>query len=109
MNFLLDANLALGLAKALKRAGHEAAHVQDCGLLRATDRDIWKYAAKTWSIVVSKDADFAAMHMHAVRGSAVVWLRLGNAADDALIAAVVRALPEIAAAIAAGEGVVEVR
>lgn len=109
MNFLLDANLALGLAKALKRAGHEASHVSECGLLKAKDREIWDYAVKGGMVLVSKNGDYSVMRTRAHAGPAVVWSRLGNVVDDALIAAVVRALPEIAAAIAAGEGVVEVR
>ena len=105
MKFLLDAQLPPRLVKALKRAGHATEHVYDCGLLTATDRDIGKYAAKEKAVVITKDADFAAMSA----GSAVVWLRLGNVSNDVLIAAVMAALPEIIAAIEAGEGLVEVR
>jgi len=54
-------------------------------------------------------SDFAAMRTHAARGPAVVWLRPGNVTNDALIAAIVAALPEIAAAIKAGERLVEVQ
>jgi predicted nuclease of predicted toxin-antitoxin system len=57
----------------------------------------------------SKDADFAVLRLQAASGPAVVWLRLGNVGNDALIEAVLSALPEIVAAIEAGEGVVEVR
>ena len=107
MKFLLDAQLPPRLVKAIARAGHEAKHVYDCGLLTAKDRDIWKYAAK--AVVITKDADFAAMWMQAGRGPAVVWLRLGNVSNDVLIAALIAALPEIVAAVEAGEGLVEVR
>ena len=113
MKFLLDAQLPPRLVKALARAGHEALHVYECGLLTAKDRDIWKFAAKQRAVIVTKDADFAAMRAHAGRGPAVVWLRLGNVSNDvsndALIEALLSALPEIVAAIEAGEGIVEVR
>ena len=105
MKFLLDAQLPPRLTKTLKRAGHEAEHVYDCGLLTAADRDIGKYAAKEKAVVITKDADFAAM----AAGPAVVWLRLGNVSNDVLIAAVMAALPEIVAAVEAGEVLVEVR
>jgi predicted nuclease of predicted toxin-antitoxin system len=103
VKFLLDAQLPPRLTRALTRGG--ALHVTECGLLTATDRDIGKYAVKQKAVVITKDADFAAM----AAGPAVVWLRLGNVSNDVLIAAVMAALPEIVAAIEAGEGVVEVR
>jgi predicted nuclease of predicted toxin-antitoxin system len=109
VKFLLDAQLPPRLVKALKRGGHEAVHVWDCGLLTATDRAIWEYAARDGAAIITKDADFAAMRLHAGAGPAVIWLRLGNVTNDALIKAVVSALPEIVEAIATGEGLVEVR
>ncbi|MGA7675427.1 MAG: DUF5615 family PIN-like protein [Rhizomicrobium sp.] len=108
MKFLLDAQLPPRLAKALARKGREAKHVYACGLLTAKDRDIWRFAVKEGATIVTKDADFAAMRMHAPDGPPVVWLRLGNTGNDALEKALLSALPEIAVAIEAGEGVVEV-
>ena len=105
MKFLLDAQLPPRLTRALTRGGHVALHVYECGLLTATDRDIGKYAVKQKAVVITKDADFAAM----AAGPAVVWLRLGNVSNDVLIAAVMAALPQIVEAIEAGEGLVEVR
>lgn len=107
MKFLLDAQLPPKLSRALTRGGHVALHVYECGLLTATDREIWKYAAKQGAVVLTKDADFAALR--GARGPAVVWLRLGNVTNDALIAAVIGALPEIVTAIEAGEKLIEVR
>ncbi len=105
MKFLLDAQLPPRLTRALTRGGHVALHVFECGLLTAADCDIGKYAVKQKAVVITKDADFAAM----TAGPAVVWLRLGNVSNDALIAAVMAALPEIVAAVEAGEGLVEVQ
>lgn len=103
MKFLLDAQLPPRLVKALRRAGHEAVHVYECGLLTAPDRAIAKYAVKEKAVVIIKDADFATLE----HGPVVVWLRLGNVSNDALIAALMAALPEIVAALEAGEGLVE--
>ncbi len=108
MKFLLDAQLPPRLTKALTRAGHEAQHVYACGLLSANDRDIWRFAVQDGAALVTKDADFAAMRVHAQDGPPVVWLRLGNVSNDALEKALLRALSEIVAAIEAGEGVVEI-
>ena len=109
MKFLLDAQFPPRLVKALKGTGHTAEHVYDCGLLTAPDRDIWDYATRESAVVMTKDADFATMRMSAGTGPAVVWVRLGNISDDDLIKALVSALPEITAAITAGEHLVEVR
>lgn len=109
MKFLLDAQLPPRLAKAITRAGHEALHVHECGLLTAKDQDIWRFALKERAVIVTKDVDFAALRSHAGNDPAVVWLRLGNVTNDALIKALQSALPEIVAAIEAGEAVVEVR
>lgn len=122
MKFLIDAQLPPKLTRALTRGGHVALHVYECGLLTAKDSDIWKYASKQGAVVITKDADFAALagktgtgprsenaKTRAKRGPAVVWLRLGNVTNDALIKAVVGVLPQIIAAIEAGEDLVEVR
>ena len=105
MKFLLAAELPPRLAKAMVRKGHVAWHVTDCGMLSATDRDIWRFATQEGATLVTKDADFAALRTRAQGGPPVVWLRLGNAGNDALEKALLSALPQIAAA---GEGVVEV-
>jgi predicted nuclease of predicted toxin-antitoxin system len=103
VKFLLDAQLPPRLTRALTRGGHVALHVYECGLLTAPDRNIGKYAVKQKAVVITKDADFAAM------AAGPVWLRLGNVNNDVLIAAVMAALPEIVAAVKAGEGLVEAR
>ena len=106
MKFLLAAELPPRLAKAMVRKGHVAWHVYDCGLLASKDRDIWRFATAEGAAVITTDGDFAAMRAHAPGGPPVVWLRLGRVGYDALEKALLRALPQIAAA---KDGVVEVR
>jgi predicted nuclease of predicted toxin-antitoxin system len=108
VKFLLDAQLPPRLAKELARAGHEAKHVYECGLLTAKDRDIWQFATKEGTAIITKDSDFAAMRMRSPSGPAVVWLRLGNVSNDQLIKSLLSALPEIAEATNKGEPLVEV-
>jgi predicted nuclease of predicted toxin-antitoxin system len=105
VKFLLAAELPPRLAKAMVRKGHVAWHVADCGLLTAKDRDIRRFATQEGAALVTKDGDFAALRTRAQGGPPVVWLRLGNIANDALERALLSALPQIAAA---GEGVMEV-
>ena len=92
----------------LRRAGHEADHVFDLGMLTTTDIEIWRHAEKTGAVILTKDADFAAMRVHTQGGPAVVWLRLGNVTNVDLERALKAALPEIVAAILLGENLMEV-
>lgn len=92
----------------LRQAGHEAGHLYEIGMLAAPDRDIWRYAEEHGAAILTKDGDFAAMRMHAESGPVVVWLRFGNIANDVLIAALERTLPEIVEAIEAGERLIEI-
>jgi predicted nuclease of predicted toxin-antitoxin system len=103
VKFLLAAELPPRLAKAMVRKGHVAWHVTDCGMLSAKDRDIWRFAAQEGAAVVTKDGDFAALRAQATDGPPVVWLRLGNIANDALEKALLSALPQIAAGEGGGE------
>jgi predicted nuclease of predicted toxin-antitoxin system len=109
LRFLVDAQLPPRLANALARAGHEARHVENCGLRTAKDRDIWRYAAEAGAVIVTKDEDFAAMRMSAVDGPAVVWLRVGNIGNERLERILLAALDEIVGAVEAGDMLIEVR
>ena len=108
MRFLIDAQLPPALASQLTAAGHQAEHVNDIGQGEATDADIWSYANKTQSVIISKDGDFAGLAQSEQLGTQVVWIRLGNASNKALWAALEPLLPEIVAALAADERVIEI-
>jgi predicted nuclease of predicted toxin-antitoxin system len=56
--FLVDAQLPLSLAEALRRGGYQAVHVADLGLLTATDRQIWDEAVSRSAVLTTKDRDF---------------------------------------------------
>jgi predicted nuclease of predicted toxin-antitoxin system len=78
VRFLVDAQLPPALARLLIELGHEAQHVGDLDLLRASDRDIWHRASDRDAILITKDADFVTLR--AIRGSgpAIVWMRIGK-------------------------------
>ena len=58
MKFLIDQNLSPELAALLVAAGHDAVHVRERGLQRATDEVVLDAAASEERVLVSGDTDF---------------------------------------------------
>ena len=56
MRFLIDAQLPAALARWLVAAGHEAEHVDRCGLGARLDAEIWRYAQQVKAAILTKDA-----------------------------------------------------
>jgi predicted nuclease of predicted toxin-antitoxin system len=79
MRFLVDANLSPRVATRLCDGGYEADHVQDHGLLNASDETILRNAFDSSYIIVSADSDFATML--ALTGMASPSLILLRSAD----------------------------
>jgi predicted nuclease of predicted toxin-antitoxin system len=76
VRFLLDANLSPKLVTALAAAGHASRHVDEIGLLRASDVTIFDRAAADGDVLITADVDFT--NLLAARGSSrpsVVLLR----------------------------------
>jgi len=93
------------LVRALKESGHEADHCYAIGLAAATDMDVWNYASQHDALIVTKDADFAAL-ASARTGPAVIHVRLGNSSNKALMTRFFAELPEILKLIDLGHRVV---
>ncbi len=108
MRFLVDAQLPPVLARWLAAQGHEAAHVGDLGMQAASDAAIWDHALASSSAIVTKDEDFAQRKVLADHGPVVVWIRLPNTRRRDLLAWFATVLPEILAAMARGETLIEV-
>ena len=85
MKILIDAQLPPGLKLLLVEAGHQAHHVVDVGLRAATDAQVWEYAVREGSAILTKDEDFAARRLREPHGPTVIWLRVGNCSRAALI------------------------
>jgi predicted nuclease of predicted toxin-antitoxin system len=85
VNFLVDAQLPPALALWLVQQGHTAAHVEDLGLRKAEDTEIWQYALRTGALIITKDEDFAERTARTTTGPIIVWLRIGNATNRALM------------------------
>lgn len=108
MRFLIDAQLPPGLARWLTAEGYPSDHVNDLGIGPATDSRIEAEARRLGAVIWSKDVDFA--ERARVRpGLQVVWLRLGNTTNAALRAQLAPRLETVAAALAAGETLIEIR
>ena len=109
MRFVVDAQLPPGLAERLSNAGHDARHLY--GLLppEATDVEVAMAANEREAVLVSKDEDFAELSRRGVLAVPLLWIRLGNITNTALWTKLAPLLPQIEAAFAAGEKIVEVR
>lgn len=108
MRFIIDAQLPPSLADRLRKAGHEAEHVNLIGFGSASDRRIWSYARSKRAVIVTKDQDFADLARSGQRGAAVVWVRIGNTTSRALWQALEPVLQEILDGLTRGEKLIEV-
>ncbi len=78
MRLLFDQNLSPRLVRLLSNVYPECSHVQELGLDRSTDTEVWNYAAERGYTIVSKDADFHQRSLLLGAPPKVVWIRLGN-------------------------------
>jgi len=61
VRFLDDENLPRRFAEMLRAAGHDASHVAERNLAGATDESVIALAVEERAVLVTDDADFAAM------------------------------------------------
>ena len=109
MNFLVDNQLPTALAHFLTSSGHASQHVLDAALDAAKDTPVWDYAKTHGLIVVSKDEDFFHLAPRPNETGGLLWVRLGNCRNDALLAAFQSELPNIEQAFDSGQRIVELR
>jgi predicted nuclease of predicted toxin-antitoxin system len=109
VNFLIDAQLPPALASWLTEHGHKAEHVGDLGLREADDIEIWDHALNTGAIIVTKDEDFAERCTRIPVGPTIVWLRIGNSTNRALLQWLLPRWPEIADLLDGDNRLIEVR
>ncbi len=89
MTFLVDAQLPPALALWLGQQGHAAQHVDD--------------------IIVTKDDDFAERTARTTDSPVVIWLRIGNATNRALMIWLTPRWQQITTLLDAGNRLIEVR
>ncbi|MFZ0709617.1 MAG: DUF5615 family PIN-like protein [Terrimicrobiaceae bacterium] len=109
MRFVLDAQLPPALARALREAGYDVRAVRELGLRDADDSEIWDYALANQAAIITKDQDFAECLMSRRPAPVIVWLRIGNTSNRALVTWLLPLWPDILSCIEAGDSLVEVR
>ena len=78
MKLLLDHNLSPRLVRLLADVYPECTQVRDLDMERASDTEVWRYAAEHGLTIVSKDADFRQRSLVLGSPPKLVWLRIGN-------------------------------
>lgn len=78
MRLLFDQNLSPRLVRLLSDVYPDCSHVHDLGMDRASDTEVWNYAAEHRYTIVSKDADFHQRSLLLGAPPKVVWVRKGN-------------------------------
>ena len=73
----------------------------------ARDQEIWSYAHAKGAVIVTKDQEFADKRILASSGPVVVWVRLGNSRNSALIGWLELGFPSVLDAIERGETLIE--
>lgn len=108
LQFLVDAQLPIALARWIAAKGYPAIHVHDLGMEGSADSAIWAEALRRNATIITKDEDFVAVVR---KGAApqVVWVRIGNVSRRDLLLRLERVFAELIEALQAGESVVEIR
>ena len=78
MRLLFDQSLSRRLVRLLSDVYPDCSHVHDLGMDRASDTEVWNYAAEHGYPIVSKDADFHQRSLLLGAPPKVVWVRKGN-------------------------------
>jgi predicted nuclease of predicted toxin-antitoxin system len=109
MKLLVDNQLPLLLAEYLRERGHECVHVLEVGLDEADDSELWTRCLREERVLISKDEDFVFLASRRHETGRLIWVRLGNCRNMALIAAFERALDGLIHAFETGQRIVELR
>ena len=85
MKFLLDENLSPLHARTVRKLGHDAVSVVECGLSGADDPVVRAFAIDGGRILVTLDADFANVLRYPLSNSpGVIRLRIHPATERAI-------------------------
>jgi predicted nuclease of predicted toxin-antitoxin system len=108
-SFLIDAQLPLVLVRPFLAFGCEATHLADLAGLRLSDPDVWALALRRGDVLVTKDADFAALALSRPTGPQILWIRSGNVGNFVLLSRVAEVMPQLLNWLREGNRLVEVR
>jgi predicted nuclease of predicted toxin-antitoxin system len=107
-SFLVDAQLPPALTRWIASTGYDCKHVGDLNLATASDDAIWRYAARTNSVIVTKDEDFAQRKSLAKGGPAIVWIRWPNTRRRELLTRFAAVFPDVLITLQRGETLIEI-
>jgi predicted nuclease of predicted toxin-antitoxin system len=108
VKFIVDAQLPPALARHLRESGYNAYAVREVGLRDAKDSEIWRYAAQEQAVIITKDEDFAERSLYSQDQPMIVWLRVGNTSNQALLKWFMPLWPAIMRRIDLGDRLIEV-
>jgi predicted nuclease of predicted toxin-antitoxin system len=108
MHFVVDAQLPPSLALLLVAWGHSAEHIYQRFPQNVSDSEIWQYAMSCGGVIVSKDEDFPQRVRAVDHSPQVIWLRVGNTSNRALLQWLRPLWPEIEHSLQSGERLIEV-
>lgn len=109
MKLIVDAQLPSRLAETLRKSGYDAVAVGEIGLHSAEDSEIWTYAIEKNAAIITKDEDFSERLLTARCSPVVIWVRVGNITNAALLQWFIPLLPMIIAHIESGDKLIEIR
>ena len=84
MKLLFDQNLSPHLAMKLTTLFPGSKHVQDVGLDKASDDQVWMYASKNSFTIISKDADFSDRIEILGYPPKIIWIKKENCSTSAI-------------------------
>jgi predicted nuclease of predicted toxin-antitoxin system len=108
VKFIVYAQLPIALTRFLRNRGHIATHVFDVGLAGADDSPIWDRAIAETEVIVTKDEPFPIRRILTTAGPQVVWLRIGNCSNRALISWFDSVWGDVETRLLAGDRLIEV-
>lgn len=108
MKFLVDANLPPRLCRWLRSRGHEAEHLADKDLLRATDTQLWERGKNHQVIIFSKDVDFYDRALLFGAPPQVLHVAVGNCSNARLFHILDSEWSDIEAALSSGSKLVSI-